>query len=502
MNTNESIGTSVPDAKVAPATSQIARPLTEKRKRFPGNLANDLGIILDQTGKAFAVMQDKGNHYVLAVGGRQLNNIIREYALAEAASISKAAINDINDNLQAYAEMKGTVTSVWRRVAPVDGGIEIDAGDEAHTRFRISRNNVQILTQGSTTLFHRPQHSKPMVHPSERGDYKLLKKYVNLDPISFTLFIAWLTYTLAHPKVPSSKYVILAVLGGQGTGKSLLSRVIKDLIDPSTTGVQTLPTNTKDLSIAAQQSHVLCYDNLRQLSPTTADALCIAATGGSMSSRQLYTDADQQVLHLHVALVLNGIHSFIDQPDLAQRCLPLYLEPLDANNRQSETEMLEALKTDMPAIQRGLFDLIAAALPFLSDVKITNPERMIDFCRWLAAMEKANGAPSGVYQGVYSDALNRGQRDALQDSALGAAILDFSERIDGIWSGTPAQMLHTLNSFVPRTTHRSREWPDNPIALSKRLQSLQAGLLTQGIKVDFARGKERRITIENIGASK
>ena len=479
-------------------------PRVQSSKRFPNNLPIDLGISLDQTGKAFAIVPSIRNPCALAVGGRALNNIIREAAQKEGIRLTKFALADINEDLQAHAERSTKVTPVWRRVAPIKGGIEIDSGDEAHTRFVITGDGVRIVRNNSATVFHRPRSAKSMVMPAENGDLKLLRKYVNLDAVSFVLFTAWLTYTLAHPKVDGSKYVILTILGGQGSGKSLLSKVTKELIDPSLVGAQILPANIKDLSIAAQQSHVLCYDNLRSLSHAMADALCVAATGGSMASRQLYSDAEQHVLHLHVALVLNGIHAFIDQPDLAQRCLPLYLEPIEGKQRQSEAEMLQKLAADMPAIQRGLFDSIARTIKHFPSAQVINPERMIDFCKWLAAMEAADGTTPGCYQDLYRDALDEGQLDALLDNPLAAAILEFADELDDDrdWRGTPATLLSRLNDSVTRSTQYCKDWPDNPIALSKRLQSLQAGLSTQGVKIDFGRGKERTISIEKTGSKK
>ena len=70
----------------------------------------------------------------------------------------------------------------------------------------------------------------------------------------------------------------------------------------------------------------------------------------------------------------------------------------------------------------------------------------------------------------------------------------------GEWSGTPTQLLAELNLRVTKGTMRSRDWPQNPISLSKKLIPLQASLLTQGIRVELRRGKERSITITNIEA--
>jgi hypothetical protein len=253
--------------------------------------------------------------------------------------------------------------------------------------------------------------------------------------------------------------------------------------------------------IAAQNSHLLCFDNVRGFKPAMADLMCVAATGGALTARQLYTDADQQVHHLHVALVLNGIHSFVEQPDFAQRCLPLELLPIPESNRKSEADFVREFQADLPAIQRGLFDLIAKILTHLPTAEVTNPQRMIDFVKWLAAMEKVAGAPPGVYQDVYADAVQQGQLESLLDNTLAAAIVEFadSER-SGEWSGTPSDLLGKLNGRAPRGTLRSRDWPQNAIALSKRLRPLQASLLSQGILVELHRGKHRGITITKAGS--
>jgi hypothetical protein len=41
----------------------------------------------------------------------------------------------------------------------------------------------------------------------------------------------------------------------------------------------------------------------------------------------------------------------------------------------------------------------------------------------------------------------------------------------------------------------TKEWPQNAIALSKRLLPLQAGLASQGIRLEMQRGRERKVII-------
>ena len=200
--------------------------------------------------------------------------------------------------------------------------------------------------------------------------------------------------------------------------------------------------------------------------------------------------------NLHVALVLNGIHSFINQPDLAQRCLPIQLQTIPEDKRKSDTALVQEFNADLPYILRGLFDLIAEIYKHLGTAQVTNPERMFDFVQWLAAMEAAQGVPAGIYQMEYSETLRHGQLDSLQENELAAAVLDFVEELQGItWQGTPEELLNELNSRASKGTLRSKEWPLNPISLSKRLAVLEAGLRSQGITITFTRGKKRTIRI-------
>lgn len=487
-----------PELTEVTTSSNNSTGLISNPAKFLQDLPKLLGVFIGQNGIVYAIDNGAGNPYAIAVGSRKLDSIIREMALEVGhGHLRKKDLFEINDGLKAYAERTGIVKQVYFRVAPIEGGIEVDLGDEKQTRIRITAGKVETITKGSETLFFRTTSSQSMVMPAEVGDIDLLNKYLNMDPVMIVLFIAWLSYTLAHPKVHTSKYVILVLQGGQGSGKSLLCRFIVAMIDPNSVVLQRMPTNDKDLAIASQNKHVLCFDNVRDFKQSMADLLCIASTGGSITSRQLYTDAEQHALNLHAALVLNGIHSFMDQPDLAQRSLSIELQPLKDAGRKSEAQMVREFEADLPAIMRGLFDLIANIFTHLPNAEITNPERMYDFVQWLAAMEKVHGIPdAGLYQSVYSDAIKHGQLDSLLDDTLAATVVDFAQSGSGSdWFGTPAELLQELNNQVTPETKRSREWPTNPIALSKRLRPLQAALLSQGISMQFTRGKERTITI-------
>jgi hypothetical protein len=86
----------------------------------------------------------------------------------------------------------------------------------------------------------------------------------------------------------------------------------------------------------------------------------------------------------------------------------------------------------------------------------------------------------------------------LEDPLASAVMTFVSEKVDGIWSGKPSELLLKLNSLVGGKSRYSREWPQTASALSKRLKPLQAGLRRQGIEIKSGRGKHRNITITNL----
>ena len=470
--------------------------------QLKATLNESFSVIKGQNGMLYVVVdRNDQNPVAYKIGSKLSNNLIRLHHKSEGKILKKQDISDITDQLASHAEIYGVQQNVWTRVAPIQNGIEIDVCDPHNTRITVTNEGVKVIANGSKTLFTPNPLAKPMVIPAEQGDLSKLKKYINVNDVDFTLFVAWLSYTLAHPKTHSSKFVILVLLGDQGTGKSLISRyAINTLIDPCQIDLQKIPTNAKDLAVAAQYAHVLCFDNVRYISQQMSDTFCIASTGGGISGRALYTDDTQHVNKIHVALVLNGIHSFITQSDLAQRCLTLRTRSINENNRQSEEAMQQAFDAELPTILRGILDLIAGIFRELPTVTASHPERMIDFVYWLAAMEKVQGVPEGVYQSVYSERMNDDQLETLLDNSLAARIVEFSQTTTGQdWEGTPAELLTQLEKTVSPRIINSKDWPRNAIALSKRLVSLKASLQSQGISVELHRGKQRLITIQSKG---
>lgn len=478
------------------------------KEKAPQKASNVYGIgeyvTSKKQGKSFVVLRTKGYAEVLAIGSPELNARIRGQARKKGKPLKQHQLDEVNEELRSEAEEIGIQVDLYPRVAPSgDGSVEIDLCDDAGTTVRISADGVQVMYGTSPTLFLRPASALALPVPSTHGDYMLVRKYLNMEPVQFQLYIAWVIFIIASPKFEASKYVFLVLKGSQGTGKSLASKLTKQLIDPNAVGAQMLPGSPRDLAIMLQSVHLMLVDNLRDLTPLISDTLCIAATGGSVPMRKLYTDDEQKALYLHGAILFNGIHPFLGQSDFADRCTVLELLAIAPEARKSEAQMLEEFEADCPVILGGLYQLISKTLQRLPDAEILAPSRMLDFCRWLAATELAMGLDAGALQLPYADSLRDAQLESLLDNPLAVTIIAFAEKMDEPeWTGTPTDFFDRLTSIADFSLQRSRAWPSSAAVLSKRLHGLQAPLLVQGIAIDWTRGKDRQIVVRSTKAPK
>ena len=455
----------------------------------------------DHSNRAHAVIKSKkGNPVAQLIGSTALNGYLKRVGFNHGDVIKNEDLNEVNALLTAHAEFEGEAMIIFNRIGrSSDGSIEIDIADENNTRIKLAAEKVEIITEGSETLFSRSSTTQALPVPSSTGDHNQLLPFLNMDEEEKWLFIGNITYLYAHPKEKSVGYPITVIKGEQGSGKSVLCKsILRALIEPNSIGVQVFPSDPKEMAISAQNRFLLIYDNLRGFTNFWSDFMCHIPYGAAITSRKLYSDSDEAALMLHAPLVLNGIHSFIKEPDLANRCLTIHLSPMDQNNRKLEKELASELEALLPSIFRGLLELTVKALAILDDVEIIYPQRMMGFVKWLAALEAVLELPAGKLQKAYSENQKQTMLETIQEDHLAYAVLQFAkQRSETEWSGTPAQLLKKLSGMVPTAVTRStRTWPANAISLSKRLSALQKALSAQGVDLLLGeRGKHRKIVV-------
>ena len=182
---------------------------------------------------------------------------------------------------------------------------------------------------------------------------------------------------------------MLVLNGEHGVGKSVFSRMIRSLVDPSAAPIRAVPKDDRDLVVSASNSWILAFDNLSGVPAWFADALARFATGSGFATRMLHTDSEEFIFEGARPIVLNGIPSLTDRADLADRAVTIHLAALSEDVRRPEDEMFAAFEAKRATILGALFDAVSAALRFLSKVKLDRAPRMADFAKWITAASKA-----------------------------------------------------------------------------------------------------------------
>jgi len=185
--------------------------------------------------------------------------------------------------------LRGAVSCV--RVAEHADCIYLDLADEHWRAVEIGADGWRVLDR-PPVRFRRAPGMLPFPVPERGGSIEALRSFLNLSSQNdFVLVVAWLLAALR----PAGPYPLLTITGEQGSAKTFLSKLLRALVDPNVAAVRALPREERELMIAANNGHVLAFDNLSGLSPWLSDALCRLASGGSFAVRRLYTN-DEEVL--------------------------------------------------------------------------------------------------------------------------------------------------------------------------------------------------------------
>src|SRR3974390_2405677 len=166
--------------------------------------------------------------------------------------------------------------------------------------------------------FRRTPGMLPLPVPERGGSIETLRSFLNLPSgDGFVLIVAWLLAALRS----GGPYPLLAISGEQGSAKTVLSKLLRAVVDPNVGPVRALPREERELMIAANNGHLLAFDNVSGLPGWLSDALCRLASGGSFAVRRLYTDDEEVLFQAARPTLLNGIEDVIGRPDLADRAI-------------------------------------------------------------------------------------------------------------------------------------------------------------------------------------
>jgi hypothetical protein len=446
-------------------------------------LAASAELFHTANGAAFADLMIDGHRETWPVRSIRFRSWLRRrYYDATGGAPSPAALRSALDALEAQAQFDSPRRPVYMRVAEQDGRLYLDLADEHWRAVEIGPEGWRVMAS-PPVRFRRAAGMLPLPIPVKGGSIDALAPFLNLPGRSaFVLVVAWLLAALRH----GGPYPLLAVSGEQGSAKTVLSKVLRALVDPNAAPVRTMPREERDLFIAASNGHLLAFDNLSEIPARTSDALCRLASGGSFAIRQLYTDADEALFEAACPTILNGIEDVITRPDLADRAIFLTLPYVRETARRPEKEIWREFEIARPRILGALLEASCLGLHMLPAVRLPRLPRMADFALWATACETAFW-PAGTFLRAYEANRRAAIETVIEADPVAARVRDIMA-IQTAWSGNASDLLRIgADPAEQGMSLKDPAWPKSPRALAGRLRRAQTALRTLGIEIAFGR---------------
>jgi len=398
---------------------------------------------------------------------------------------SSEALQSALNVIEAKAHFNAPERPIFIRIGGYEGKLYLDLCDDAWRAVEIDANGWQVI-DNPPARFRRAAGMKPLPIPVSGGSIEMLRPYLNLhSDADFVLVVAWALAALRD----SGPYPVLVLSGEQGSAKSTFSAMLRALLDPNTAPLRALSREDRELFIAANNGHVLTFDNISGLPTWISDTLCRLATGGGFAVRQLYTDQDEVLFDAARPVILNGIEDIVERPDLADRGLFLTLEPIPEERRRPEAELWATFEIARPRILGVLLDAVVQGLKRLPETCLPKLPRMADFALWATACETALW-PAGTFWSAYSSNLHEAVEDVIEADPVAATVRAFmSKRTE--WTGTASDLLVDLVTVTEKCIAKSKDWPSSPRALSGKLRRAATFLRKIGIDIKFPGRKGR-----------
>jgi hypothetical protein len=400
---------------------------------------------------------------------------------------------NVIETLAAKALCEGKTLSLHNRTAWHDGSLWYDIGDGK--TIVIDKDDWRVETN-PPIIFRNFKHQKSQTLPSDEGDATKLLDFINIrDDEKRLVLLVWIISCF----IPDFPHPILCIHGPQGSAKTTLCKIIKEIIDPSQLDVVSFPG--KEAELIQQLSHNWCmaYDNVSYISGEQSDILCRAVTGASYSKRSLYTDDEDFIYRYKRCLIINGINELAGKPDLMERSLLVETEPLTGtNSRRRETSIFREFEEARPIILSGIFDCLSKTLQ-RNKTESESEFRMCDFVSWGCAISESLGYEASYFKNAYLKILQKQNEEVLNSNLVAVALQSILSIIKK-WEGTASSLLvHLEKNLIDNEIDFKRDkfWPKTPTQLSRRITELKTDLNKAGIEIrKEKKGRERVLVLE------
>ena len=507
---NAAINNSAQVAAVSQETTNKKTDSTTGKKQAPAkgggfsyakitiDLAHEVTITFHTPdGDGYASIRGNGKLDNLKIRSRDFENWLRMIFYKHTKkALSRDALKKAINQLEAEGKFDGPEIPVHVRYAEHDGAIYIDLCNKDLQQVRITTDGWEVISsETSPVKFIHPRGMQPLPVPERNGSISQLRDFLNIrNNYDFILIVSWVLKAMKA----SGPHPILTIQGEQGAAKTTAARILRLLTDPSTVPTQALSKSERDLMITCRNSWVINFDNISEIKPLMADALCRIATGSGFRPRTLRTDDHEELFNATRPGILNGIEDIVSRHDLADRSLIINLPEIPETKRKPEDVFWRQFTEALPRILGAFYDAISLGLNNLDSVSFERLPRMADFAKFIVAAEPALPWNKGLFMRAYESNRKDTVESALDGDVVSWAVIQMMNHRDTFWSGTPTELNMVLSEYAKQFGWKKSDWPKAPNAMSSRLKRVRSFLRKKGIIVQTRKSGNRIITITRV----
>ena len=373
----------------------------------------------------------------------------------------------------------GEKVRVYNRIAGNENEIYFFLSDDMWNTVVIAEDGWEIVQQ-TDYKFLKKANTKAQVFPKNHKSKQLddlLRRFVNLDKESYALFkIALIQYFF-----PNSSHYIAVISSEHGTGKSTITKLIRELIDPSVANVSFIPDNTEEIKNHLANNMVVAFDNTKHQKDIVSDILCSAVTGSSFTKRTLYTTADETILNVHNIVILNGINIVPNKSDLLERSILFELKKIPTDKRKTDKEFWDKFAKYKPYILGEIFSIISKALGIRKNLSLTKTHRMSDAYTDMVAIAMAMGYTEGEFSQIFYSNRKKLEKAYSEGNYFVSSIVEYMEERNN--KPIENTMTHIYQLIKNSKKGDVRFFPKSASSFSRKLKEEESALNLAGYKV-------------------
>ena len=337
-------------------------------------------LFKDQYGVCYGWLDISGHKEVLKIQSGKFKRLLFKLFYENVGHVpGQGTIDGWVHMFHALADFEGdntyplSVRTAWR-----DGNIYYDMTNDKWQCVKITPEGWTLEDKTPVPMFARYKQT-PQAEPVRDYDGDIFDRFLQLTNLKVEEDRVLLSVYIISLFIPDIQHVISQIHGEQGSAKSMLQNLIKDLVDPTKPRLLTIYNDQKEFIQQLAHNYLAFYDNLKFTPRWLSDEACKACTGVGSTKRQLFSDDDDIVYEYRRGLGFNGINLGLTEPDILDRSIMIELQRIGMESRKQESEIMDEFLQLRPQLLAYIFDILVKTLQIKPTIKLDDLPRMADF---------------------------------------------------------------------------------------------------------------------------